>query len=190
MAVRKLKAKYTMKKIILLIPIALCITGCLNPTLCGTEESIGKNGLAPEHIDYFKDKPTRSVAEAHGTILPLVHAREHLQKQPDGFCYIVNASLLGGLLLEVESVRHFDKEGKLNGDKDRSASMNMLSGLLFEIDIDRDNKNFTGSVNKSFLLKAFGSTQEVGGNKYYTVLWMPIKISNKATEPVMTTPVD
>ncbi len=179
-----------MKRTILLIPIALCITGCLNPKLCGTKESIGKKGLATEHIEYFKDKPTLSVAEAHGTILPLAHVRQHLQKRSDGYRYVNNISLLGGLLLEGGSTQNFDKEGKPIKNKAMSGNIDMLSGLLFEVDIDADMNDLTGSTTKSFLLKAFGSTQEVGGSKYYTIFWMPMKFSNQSIEAIVTTPVD
>ena len=179
-----------MKKLILLIPIALCATGCLNPKLCGTKEFIGKKGLAPEHIEYFKDKPTRSFSEAHGTLLPLAHVRQHLQKRSDGYRYVNNISLLGGLLFEGGSTQNFDKEGKPIRNKAMSVNIDMLSGLLFEVGIDVDMNALTGSITKSFLLKAFGSTQEVGGSKYYTIFWMPMKFSNQPSEPILNTPVD
>ncbi|VGO23357.1 hypothetical protein [Pontiella sulfatireligans] len=171
-----------MKISILLIPISLCMTGCLNPKLCETKESIGKKGLATEHIEYFKDKPTLSVAEAHGTILPIAHVREHLQKRSDGYRYVNYVSLFGGLLLEGGSTQNFDQKGKPVTDKAMSGHINMLSGLLFEIDIDADMNNLSGSINKSFLMKSFGSTQEIGGSKYYTIFWMPMKFSNQAIE--------
>ena len=84
----------------------------------------------------------------------------------------------------------FDKEGKPIKNKAMSGNIDMLSGLLFEVDIDVDMNDLTGSITKSFLLKAFGSTQEVGGSKYYTLFWMPMRFSNKSIEPIVTTPVD
>ncbi|MDF7822769.1 hypothetical protein P4B35_01985 [Pontiellaceae bacterium B12227] len=172
-----------MKKKILLIPIALCITGCLNPKLCGIEDHLNKDHIQPEYLEYFKDKPTPSVAEAHGTLLPLLHVREQLQKQPDGFRFVNYVSFLGGLLFEGGTTRHFDEEGIPQWNEHHSASLNILYGMLFESDIDEHMNNSTGSVKKSFLFRAFGSAQEVGGTKYYTILWMPMKFSNKATEP-------
>ena len=62
-----------MRTILLFIPLVLSLVGCVNPNLCGTKESIGKQGLSAEHLEYFQDKPALSVAEAHGTILPLAH---------------------------------------------------------------------------------------------------------------------
>lgn len=167
-----------MKSILIMIPVVLSLVGCVNPNLCGTGKSIGKQGLSPEHLEYFKDKPSLTVAEAHGTILPLAHMRQHLQKRSSGYHYVNHVSLLGGLLLEGESSRNFDTEGKLLRGNNRSASINMLSGLLFEIEAGADKDELKGTINKSFLFKAFGSSQEVGGSKYYTIFWMPMKFSD------------
>lgn len=165
-----------MKRSIILIPIVISLTGCLSPNLCNTNQSISsKEGLSSEHLQYFEDQPTLSVAEAHGTILPLMHMRQHLQKRSSGFRYVNHVSLLGGLLLEGDTIQNFGEDGKPLPNDYKGASLNMLSGLLFEIKADADMNDLTGSTTKSFLLKAFGSSQDVSGSKYYTILWMPMK---------------
>jgi len=169
-----------MRPLLLAIPVVLSLVGCMNPNLCGTKKSVGKKGLSPEHLEFFENKPSLSVAEAHGTILPLAHTRQHLQKRSSGYRYVNHVSLLGGLLLEGSSTQNFDENGKPQKDDFHSASLSMLSGLLFEIDVDAYMNDLSGSMNKSFLLKAFGSTKEVGGSKYYTVFWMPMKFSDNS----------
>ncbi len=169
-----------MKQGILIIPVILSLVGCTSPKLCGAKKLVdSKKGLSSEHIQYFQNKPTLSVAESHVTILPIAHMREHLQKRSSGFSYVMHVSLLGGLLLEGTSTQNFDTNGKPTKNN-KSASLNMLAGLLFEIEAEVDENTLKGSINKSYLLKSFGSTQEIGGSKYYTIFWIPMKFSNDA----------
>ncbi len=166
-----------MKKLLLFIPFALSVSGCLNPNLCGVEGTVHGGNLTQEHLQYFEGKPTYTTAEAHGTILPVIHVRESLQKRPVGYSYRNHLSLLGGLLYEFSSSQSFDQEGTWDQDGTLSASSSWLSGLLYRLDVESDVHNLNGFVSKSVLLKSFGSYREVGGRKYYTILWMPMDFS-------------
>lgn len=180
-----------MKTTLILITIVISLTGCMNPNLCDTKKRLDRDtGLPPEYLLYFKDKPTLSVSEAHGTLLPVAHMRKQIQKRSDGYLYVNHVSLLGGLFLEGKFTDNFDREGKRKKNDYQSASLDMLAGLLFELDVDVNPDDLSGFINKSFLLKAFGSTQEVGGSKYYTIFWMPMKFSNQSIDPTRKTPVD
>ncbi len=180
-----------MNKFLLIIPYALCLTGCLNPNLCGIKEQpIQNKNINPRHVEYFEDKPNLFVEEAHGTILPIGHYRNYLQKRESGFRYVSNASLLGGLLLEGSSTANYDENGNRLLADNQSVSLNMLCGLLFDYKLSAHIDDVTGSYNKTYLFKSFGVAQEIGGSKYYTILWMPMRFSNQNMEPIATTPAE
>ena len=175
--------KETMKKYIPLLPLLFSLTGCLNPNLCDIKgnPTTGKI-LNQEHVDFFANKPVMHMEEAHGTILPIGHYRQNLQKQDRGFRFVSDVSLLGGLLLEGESTAHYDESGKRKMETDQSVSVNMFCGLLFDWKLSADINERTGSYSKTYLFKSFGVAQEIGGSKYYTILWMPMKFSNQGMD--------
>ena len=170
-----------MPKILLIMLLSFCLTGCMSPKLCGIDERpVNNQMLNPKHIEYFNNKPIHYKEEMYSTIFPIGHSRQQLETKEAGYRFVSYASLLGGLLAEGGFTTNFDPSGKRNTEEFHSAYFNLLAGLLFDWRVSADGSDLSGSNTKTYLVKSFGVSQECGGSKYYTIFWVPIKVSGNS----------